>query len=457
VLLLIQGCLGEKPLPGPDVPDLFPETFVQKRGSGLPVQDLWWESFGSRELNLMVEDALGSNFTIREALARFQQSKALFAEKRSSLFPTIELGFGIEHKRTINQEKSTLDTLSIGPGASYEVDLWGGIRYRTTAGELSTRASSLDLETAAMTVAAEVAVTWVDLKAYLRELELVKQQLRTNTIFLGLLELRFENSLSSALDVLQQQEIVARVNSQMPALENSIKQLSNRLCLLQGKPPAGKLFVEGTSFAALPPLPSIGIPADLLAKRPDIRASGLLLMAGHWERAAAKKERLPSLNLTGSMIYENSGLDTLFNSWILSLGASLAANLFDGGKRVAAVEMAEGVVEERLASYEKIVFTAIVEVEDSLAEEIHQKEWLVFLNRELAVARLALGEATNRYQKGLSSFLPLLSEELNVQGLERGIIRQEAELIKARISLHRFLGGTWTEGGELGSRKNRGA
>ncbi len=463
LIFLFPGCFRTGPLPSSPVLDTLPKTFLagpgppgDKPGTGdtMAVGEPWWQSFGSSELNRIVDQALGSNFTIREALARLDQARAMSMETRSLLLPVITLEAGASHRRNRDQgQTSTLDTIALGPAASYEMDLWGTIRSRTKAGELSARASHSDLETAAITLAAEISTTWVDQLAAVQALDLVKQQLATNTLLLELLELRFENALSTSLDVLQQQEAVAHVTAQIPPLEHEIKRLSNRLCLLQGKPPTNALAVIDTDFPILAPLPAMGIPADLLSKRPDIRAAGFRLMADQWESLAAQAERLPSLNLTGTLGLQSSGLDTLFNSWILSLGANMAATVFDGGKKAAARDRADAVVAEGLASYERTVFTALVEVEDALSQEIHQRAWLAALHHELGAARLALGEATRRYQRGLITFLPLISEQLNVQKLEKGMILQQAELIKSRIALYRSLGGSFTQTKNLGKQK----
>lgn len=461
IIFLSQGCFRAGPLPRVPVPDRLPETFLagsatpeDNPGAAMVVHEPWWESFGSSELNQLIDQALDGNFTIRETLARLDQARAVYMEKRSLLLPVINLEAGASHRRTRNlDQEATLDTINLGPAASYEVDLWGEIRSRTMAGELSVRASRSDLETAAMTLAAEVSNTWVDQLAAVKVLDLVKEQLATNTLLLELLELRFKNALSTSLDILQQQEAVAHVTAQIPPLEQTIKRLSNRLCLLQGKPPTNTRTVIHSDFPILAPLPAMGIPADLLSKRPDIQAAGFRLMADQWESRAEQAERLPSLNLTGTMELQSSGLDALFNSWILSLGANMAATIFDGGKKAAARDRAEAVVAEGLAYYERTVFTALVEVEDALSEEIHQRAWLAALNQELNAARSALGEATRRYQRGLITFLPLVSEQLNVQNLEKGIMLQQAELIKARIALYRSLGGSFTQTKDLGKQK----
>lgn len=451
MIFMLQGCFRAEPVPPPSVPDGFPARFVSGRpdpgnmadsSSAIGVAEPWWEAFKSSELNRMVTRSLGSNFTMREIRARLEQAKAQAVEKRSLLSPMVTLGAGASHKRKKeNGRESTMDTISLGPGASYEVDLWNRIKSQARSGELIVSASRFDLETAGMTLAAEIANTWVDQIAAIKTLDLVKQQLATNTQLAKLLVLRFENALSTSLDVLQQQEILAGVRAQIPPLERQLKQLSNRLNLLQGEAPSNEYHGDKIAFPLLDPLPAPGIPADLLSKRPDIRAAELRLMAGKWDRRAEHAARLPAINLTGSMGLDGSGLDGLFDSWALSLGAAVVGTLYDGGKKAAAEDRAAAVVTERFAFYEKTVFTALAEVEDALADEIHQREWLDALDQELDAARLALGEATRRYQKGLITFLPVVAEQLNVQRLERGLIVQQAGLVKARIGLHRALGG----------------
>lgn len=450
IFFLLQGCFRAEPISSPSVPDGFPALFlagqpgpgnVSNSSSAVAAPEPWWEAFESSELNRMITNALGGNFTIRETQARLEQAKAMALEKRSLLSPMINLGASVLHRRNRdNGHESTMDSISLGPSASYEVDLWDRIRSQARSGEFIVRASRFDLETASMTLAAEVANTWVDQIAAIKALGLVKQQLATNTLLAELLVLRFQNALSTTLDVLQQQEVVASVNAQVHPLERNIKQLTNRLNLLQGEAPSNEYPGDNIAFPLLDPLPAPGIPADLLSKRPDIRAAELRLMAGQWDRRAEHAARLPALNLTGTMGLDGSGLDRLFDSWALSLGAAIAGTLFDGGGKAAAEKKAAAVVAERLVFYEKTVFTALNEVEDALADEIHQRAWLGALDQELYAARLALGEATRRYQKGLITFLPVVAEQLNVQRLERGIIVQQAGLVKARIGLHRALG-----------------
>lgn len=444
VLFFLQGCqqftpapryLETKPLPG--------ETTAPYAASPT-VSPKWWEQFNNNELNSLIEMALADNFSIQEAWARLDQARAATTSRNSALFPTITMDGNYTRTQT-KKKANSYNTFSTGPSASYEMDLWGKIKANIAASQLETKASRYDLETAAMSVAAQVADTWVELIATRKQLALAKQQLTLNTTVLDLLELRFENSMSTALDVLQQREVVASAKAAIPPIENQITALSNALALLLGKTPDKGPIIQGDLPEQLPALPVKGLPANLLALRPDVRAAGSRLLAADWYETHARTNRLPNFYLTGSFIFREGTLDLLLQNWILSLGAGLSATVFDGGKKDAAVEQAMAVVKERLAYYEKTVTTAIVEVENSLAAEQYQTRYVDLLLAELDSARQAREEAGRRYIKGLDPFIPFLTEQVNVQKLESRLIEQKAVLIKNRIALYRALGGDWTQ------------
>lgn len=441
------GCSHFEPEPRNLMPENLPQTYntptMKKRVSA---PDRWWESFGNPELSSLINHAISNNFSIREAWARLKQSGAFARELGSVLYPELGIEAGASHQRERSGDKTeqTGDSFRLGPAASYELDLWGKIRARATAGGLESTAGRFDLETVAMTVAAEVATQWTDLIAAREEHAMLEKQLEANTLLLKFLKLRFENGLSSALDVLQQQEGVNSTKSQFPGLETRIQQKRNAIALLLGKAPGQVPDILEKKLCDIPRLPETGLPADLVARRPDIRAAGMRLMAADWDTAAARADRLPNLTLNGSFLYNGTGLGSLLDNWILTLAGNLTAPIFDGGRREAALERAGYVAEERLAAYEHIVFTALTEVENALVAEKNQFRVISTLTSELDAAKLAQKEARKRYINGLDNFIPFISERINVQKLERQRIQQRAQLLIYRISLHRALGGSWT-------------
>jgi outer membrane protein TolC len=281
---------------------------------------------------------------------------------------------------------------------------------------------------------------------------LLKKQLDTNTILLELIELRFRKSLVSALDVFQQQQVVERTKSEIPLVEKTEQLLHHEIAMLLGKHPKTTLRINQTTLPVLTKVPANGIPADLLANRPDIRASSARLQSADWQVASAKANRLPTIRLTAGMAYSAGNIDFLLENWLLNLAANLTAPIFDGGSRAAEVERTRGVVDEMLANHQHTVLSAIKEVEDALVSENKQHKHLGALKKQLTAARNGFTEARSRYLSGLNDYLPVLTQLLTVQNLERELIKQETELIITRVNLYRALGGTWTHilhGGEL--------
>jgi outer membrane protein TolC len=219
----------------------------------------------------------------------------------------------------------------------------------------------------------------------------------------------------------------------------------NELSVLLGKAPRSPLVISRPDLPKPAPMPSTGIPADLLENRPDIKAAQLRLQSAGWNVSAARADRLPSLTLSARAIFENEHLDLLLDNWLLSLAANLTAPVFDGNRRAAEVDRTMAMKDENLAAYRQTILKAIREVEDALVTEARQQEHILKLKQVIQTARKALDQATLRYRNGLTDYLPVLTQLLSVQDLERDLITQHATLLTNRITLYRSLGGTWTE------------
>ena len=167
------------------------------------------------------------------------------------------------------------------------------------------------------------------------------------------------------------------------------------------------------------------------------------LQAADWQVSAARAKRLPAISLTARATYGSGDLSLLFDNWLLSLAGNLTAPLFDAGRRAAEVDRTRAVVDERLWAYRQVVLTALKEVEDALVSEEKQRQHIKALRQQIDAAKKALNEAGERYLKGLNDYLPVLTQLLSVQNLERDLIRREAELLVARVGLYRALGGSW--------------
>jgi NodT family efflux transporter outer membrane factor (OMF) lipoprotein len=386
---------------------------------------------------------------LKETWARLHQVQALAVQAGAALYPDLTgtAGAFYTRQRSGNGSRKTVsnDNYFLGAVSSYELDLWGRVRSGRESALLEASAAREDVNTAAMTLAAEVAQRWVNIIAQRMQKRLLEHQLQTNLTFLELIEIRFHMAMVSALDVYQQKQVVEDIMAAIPMVEAREQLLRHELALLLGKLPQTFLNISREDLPNPIEIPATGLPADLLSARPDLRAAGMRLWAADWQVAAARADRLPAISLTAQARYGESDMDVLFDNWLLSLAGNLTAPIFDGKRRAAEVDRSLAIVDEKVSAYRRTVLTAIKEVEDALVSESKQREHIKGLERVMATARKALKEAGNRYRKGLTDYLPVLTQLLKVQGLERNLIQQQANLLGARISLYRALGGTWTE------------
>ena len=447
-ILGLASCRLFNPEPIPCVRETLPDKFSEFITNAAPEQK-WWETFNDSELNTIVEKALSNNLNLKQIRARLMQAKAKAVQAGADRYPDLTGTAGGTHfrQRTKNGSAltSTSEDYSLGVSSNYELDLWGRVRAEQKAAILSAEAGKQDLNAAAITLAAEVTNRWLQIIAQRTQKHLLNEQLRTNQTFLELIELRFRHAMVSALDVYQQQQVIDQVRAQIPLVEAQESRLMNELSVLLGNAPRSPLVISRPDLPKPAPMPSTGIPADLLENRPDIKAAQLRLQSAGWNVSAARADRLPSLTLSARAIFENEHLDLLLDNWLLSLAANLTAPVFDGNRRAAEVDRTMAMKDENLAAYRQTILTAIREVEDALVTEARQQDHILKLKQVIRTARKALDQATLRYRNGLNDYLPVLRQLLSVQDLERNLITQHATLLTNRISLYRSLGGTWTE------------
>jgi NodT family efflux transporter outer membrane factor (OMF) lipoprotein len=446
-VLLLVSCSPFEPVAIPDAAGEIPETYTLYTGLG-DTSTPWWTTLDAPELDRLIQEAISGNFSMNVAWARLRQAGSIAIQVGAARYPDLTANGTAEIFR--NKTESTAgvsveeQNYAIGLVSSYEVDLWGRIRSQREAALLDVDASRADVYTAMVTVAAEVADRWVRIIAQRLQLQLLEKQLANNQTFLELIELRFRKAMVSALDVYQQRQTVESVRARIPLADAELQLLTHELAVLLGRLPRSDLDLSQLEMPEIGQLPPVGLPADLLASRPDVQAAGMRLTSAQWQVAAARANRLPALRLTARAEYGRGELDLLLDTWFLSLAANLTAPIFDGGRRAAEVDRTRANVDESLWIYRQAVVSAIKEVEDAMVSETRQREHIQGLEAVKAASSRGLEEAIGRYRSGLSDYLPVLTQLLAVQDLERNLINQRALLIRYRVGLYRALGGGWT-------------
>jgi multidrug efflux system outer membrane protein len=441
-IALLSSCAIYAPDERADLNAGVPEQFSLYEDWAADSENRWWKTFQSVELNALINEALTNSPTIQQSWARLAQAEALAVKAGAARYPSLDYSAsasGIRNSAT----DSTAENYSLGLNAAYEVDLWGRIKSQTEAAALDREASREDLNTVAITLSSQVASRWVGIVAQQLQTEVIRLQLQSNQTTEELIELRFRKSLSSALDVYQQRQTVAATESQIPKAELREELLRNELAVLIGQSDFQSLVVTDTKLPNIGQLPSIGIPADVLANRPDVRKAGLQLQSADWQVSAARADRLPAIRLTASANYADSNAADVFDDWIANLAASVTGPIFDGGRRKAEVERSRAVVDERLAAYRATILNAIKEVEDALVSEEKQHTFIRALDERLEAARRSHEESVNRYRNGLIEYTTVLIQLNTLQNLERDRVAAQYDLLQFRINLYRALGGTW--------------
>lgn len=430
------------PLPKHEI-DL-PESY-RAQTNGVEVITAWWTVFGDEQLNALMETALAGNLTIEQAAARLRQAEATAVKAGAARFPSLTGSGEGETTYTGSRNTSTVttDSYSLGLRASYELDLWGRVASSRRAALRSMDASRFNLQTAAMTVSAETVRTYFQWQLLSARLELLNQQLEDRRKMLSVIEKRFKTSQADALDVLRQREQVAAAEAAIPPVRDALQAAGNALAVLTGRPPQTDLNLDVKPLPGLPPRPVAGLPADLLAMRPDLQSAWAELEQADWNVRAARAARLPAITLTGSLSTSDENVDNLFDNWIGNLAAGLAMPLIDGGSRRAEVRRTKAVSDEKIAAYREAVYGALAEVEDALSAEQAQQQKLEAVVRQSEYSAAAADEAYRRYTRGLETYFDALTSRTASQSQQISALTARYDLLAARIQLCRALGGDW--------------
>ncbi len=438
----------------------LPDSYAEGTMSG-PITDRWWEDFNDGKLSELITRALSDNLDLKRSWARLDQAHAIADQASSSWWPQITADAGASKTR-INVPKMSpaegstpqrTTNYDFGVGASYEVDLWGRIASLDRAADYDLKATRMDLESMAMSIAAQVTEVWVALIEQSSKRTLLQSQLKTNETYLDLVELRFGRGLASSLDVYQQRQQLASLRARMPLIESQIRVLKHQLNILLGKSPESGIGPILSLLPELWPQPQTGIPAELLTRRPDVQAAKMRVSSADERVGAAIADRFPALRLSAGTGYTAGSLSELFDNWIWNIAGSVSATVWDGHRKNREVKRTKSVLEEQVALYEKTFLTALKEVEDALIQEEKQRIYVEKLGIQRELAQKTLTEARQRYINGLGNYLPVLTALQTHQETESSLLTAQKQLVSYRIQLCRALGGTWTSGLEKNTDK----
>lgn len=418
-----------------------------------PSQDLsrWWGRFGDPVLTKLVSSSLSNSLDVETAMSRVRQARASRESEASSLFPTLSGSAGSNAGTTIrdNAPDSRSISYSTGLNASWEVDLFGKRRTSLLASSANINAAVENLHTVQSSLASEVALAYLDFRSAQSRLQIVRDSLKSREETYQLTVWRQKAGQIDQLDLRQAETSLEQAKASIPSLEQSISQTKNRLTLLAGQTPGafdGLLSSKSRDIPSPPSGLAIGIPADTVRQRPDVRSSAYQWVAAVYKTRAAKLERLPNLNLSGSLGINAATVGKVFNPQAATAGlvAGLSGPIFDAGRIRANIEIQNEAEEQALLAYSSNVLQALSEVEDALIACRRSAERIAVLERATVSAREASILAGQRYGAGVVDLVTVLDAQRTELGLEESLIAARTDRSSAYVQLYKALGGGWS-------------
>ncbi|MGY0216786.1 efflux transporter outer membrane subunit [Endozoicomonadaceae bacterium StTr2] len=438
MLLVLSGC-SFVPTSEP-LPVTVPAEFSQSGERQLT--DKWWREFGDATLNQLVEKALSENFSLQAGWKRLEQAEAVAIKAGASRLPAVSLTAGQSRTRQdTGSDIGNTNKRSFGLQASYELDLWGRVAAEAESARASYLASAESLDAAAITLAASVTNTWYKLLAQREQVVLVQSQLESTEDTLKLTRMRYQYGQVAFTDVLQQEQLLQSTQADLVLAQSEQDVLQQQLNILLGDTPQTSGNFPSSVLPLIPVLPDTGIPANVIARRPDLRQQWYSYEAARQKIGVAEADRMPALTLKASFDSTASSWGNLFDSWALALAGNLAAPVFDGGRRSAEADRAVAVAGEALHTYTQSVLDALGEVEAALTREAAQQHYLDKTLEQTALAKQVLEQIRLRYAKGTENYLAVLNAQQQLYKLERQLLTSRVQHLEYRVDLYRALGG----------------
>ncbi|MBN2439400.1 MAG: efflux transporter outer membrane subunit [Deltaproteobacteria bacterium] len=410
----------------------------------------WWKTLNDPELSRLIERAVAGNQELKKAEARIREARARRGLSRTDLYPTLNAGGSVTRRYSSAETggSTTRDLFSAGLDASWEIDLFGGVRRSVEAADADLQAAGENLHDTLVSLLAEVALNYLDLRTGQARLSVTEESLKTQEESYRLALWRSQAGLSDELAVRQATYGLESARAQIPTLRHSISESLNRLAVLLGEPP-GAVHAEYETAKPVPDIPpdvAVGVPADLLRQRPDVRRAERQLAAQTARIGVAAAELYPKLRLSGAIGLEALSFNGLFSSGIATSSGSAGVTwrIFDAGAIRRNIDVQSALQEQYLIAYESAVLVALEEAENAISAYAQEQRRRKSLGDAARSASEAVELAKIKYQTGLTDFGTLLEAERSLLNFRDQLAQSDGAVVVNLIKLYKALGGGWT-------------
>ena len=436
----------DKPLPqgGEEDTQIFQQV--------LPVDDQWWKAFQDPVLDSLISVAVKQNYSVLTAIDRINMAKANLRMERGNFFPTIGLNAGWTRQQssgnTSDLPQSTQHYYDASLNMNWELDLFGSIRNRVKAQKENFAASKEEYTGTMISLCAQVASAYINLRELQQELAVVQKNCASQEAVLKITEVRYNTGLVSKLDVAQAKSVFFSTKASIPQIESGINQYITTLAILLGTYPQEvrpALTAPGTLPDYMEPI-GVGLPADLLLRRPDIRSAERSVNAQAALVGASKSDWLPQVFLKGSVGYAAKDLKDLTHhkSMTYEIAPALSWTLFKGTQLVNATKLAKAQLDEAINQFNQTVLTAVQETDNAMNAYRNSIKQIVALREVRNQGQETLTLSLELYKQGLTPFQNVLDAQRSLLSYENQLVQARGYSLLQLIAMYQALGGGWS-------------
>jgi multidrug efflux system outer membrane protein len=467
--LILSGCAvgPDYHRPKVETPSQFHQAQFENKAAKTADLQRWWMSLNDPELDSLIERAMQSNLDLQIAIARVREARAARGIAVASLLPEIDYSSSYTRSRRsesvppFQSAKSSngggipnnlfgsrdLNLYQIGFDANWEIDLFGGLRRSVEAATADAIAANENRSDILVSLLAEVARNYVEVRGFQKEIDIAHKNIETQQQTLDLTQVRYKAGLANDLDVSRAAAQLASTQAVVPTLESGLTEAIQHIAVLIGQEP-GALLAELSTPAPIPSVSysiPVGLPSDLLQRRPDIRRSESELAAATARIGEAKSDYFPKILLTGQAGYQTSKIQNLKlgASNFFSFGPSITIPLFTAGRIRSNVQVQESRLDQALYQYQSTILTAFEDVENSLVAFRREQERQQKLAIAVENSQRAVDLSNELYSRGLEDFLTVLDAQRSLFSVEDELVQSERSVVVNLIAVYKALGGGW--------------
>ncbi len=455
----LSGCAAPPPYEKPvfDLPVAWTleAPWREGRPDDAAAKGVWWERFGDAELDALAQRAIANSPTLAVAQARLGQARSALAASSASVLPQIGLSERVSRQKISANRPLTnynapnfatvQNELSVAMTVNYEFDLAGRVEQSVAQAQAALGQSAADLENTRLLLTADLASNYFNLRAVDNELDVLARAIGLQQRALELVDARHELGAATGLDLAQQQALLEATRVQLELLRRQRSQYEHALATLTGVPATQFTLASDVRERSTPAVP-LGLPSDLLQRRPDIASAERAMASANAQIGIANAAFYPSITLGSGLGVDSRELATLFDapSLLWSIGVSAAQTLFDGGRTRANLDFARAGYAASAANYRRVVLTAMQEVEDGISGLAALQRAALQAGKALATARRVLDMTRARYEGGASVYFDVIAAQQALLASERQVAQLQGQRLVTTVFLIKALGGDWS-------------